>query len=66
MVENILLAIEAMSEVDAMAAAADRHGYHLRVLAEDPTYYGETKAEVVAFPTRDHHELATYIKANRA
>ena len=66
MVENILLAIEAMSEVDAMAAAADRHGYHLRVLAEDATYYGETKAEVVAFPTRDHHELATYIRANRA
>ena len=30
MVEKILLAIEAMSEVDEMAAAADKHGYHLR------------------------------------
>ena len=27
MVEKILLAIEAMSEVDEMAAAADKHGY---------------------------------------
>lgn len=66
MVEKILLAIEAMSEVDEMAAAADKHGYHLRVLAEDAAYYGDTEAEVVAFPTRDHHELATYIEANRA
>ncbi|MCI6574472.1 MAG: ATP-grasp domain-containing protein [Arcanobacterium sp.] len=66
MPEKILLAIEAMSNVDEMAAAADKHGYHLRVLAEDATYYGETKAEVVAFPTRDQAELVAYIEANRA
>ena len=66
MVEKILLAIEAMSEVDEMAAAADKHGYHLRVLAEDAAYYGDTEAEMVTFPTRNHDELATYIEKNRA
>lgn len=66
MVEKILLAIEAMSEVDEMAAAADKHGYHLRVLAEDAAYYGDTEAEIVTFPTRNHDELATYIEKNRA
>ena len=31
-------------------------------LAEDAAYYGDTEAEMVTFPTRNHDELATYIE----
>lgn len=61
---NILLAIEAMSELDEMALAAREQGYSLRVLAEDARYYGETFAEVVEFPTRDDTELENYVREN--
>ncbi|GAA1474382.1 hypothetical protein P4N68_02495 [Corynebacterium felinum] len=63
---RILLAIEAMSEVDEMAVAADKHGYQLRVLAEDPAYYDSTHAEIVKFPTRDHEQLHAYVAARRS
>lgn len=66
MAEKILLAIEAMSELDEMTAAAEKHGYRLQVLAEDVSYYGETNSEIIAFPTRDHIKLAAYVEDNRA
>lgn len=63
--EKILLAVEAMAEIDEMAAAAHRHGYRLRLLAEDPSYYGETRTEVVKFPTRNTDKIAGYIEERR-
>lgn len=64
MVRNVLLAVEAMSEVDEMALAAETQGYQLRVLAEDAGYYGDTRAEVVEFSTRDYAQLAAYVEEN--
>lgn len=63
--QKILLTIEAMSELDVMASAAAEHGYKLRVLAEDPDYYGENDVDIVKFPTRDYAELEKYILEHR-
>lgn len=49
-----------------MKIAADKHGYRLQVLAEDVSYYGETKSQIIAFPTRDHKKLVAYVEDNRA
>lgn len=65
--EKILLAIEAMTEIDRMAKAAECYGYSLVVLAEDVSYYGEAeKATIVEFPTRDFTALSNYIRENRS
>ncbi|QDZ43078.1 hypothetical protein [Corynebacterium sp. sy039] len=64
--QNILLAIEAMSELDEMASAATKYGYSLRVLAENPNHYGDTCAEIVKFPTRDRAQLENYVKENQS
>lgn len=65
--EKILLAIEAMTEIDRMAAAAECYGYSLVVLAEDASYYGEAeKVTIVEFPTRDYDALSDYIRENRS
>ena len=65
--EKILLAIEAMTEIDRMAASAECYGYSLVVLAEDASYYGEAeKVTIVEFPTRDYDALSDYIRENRS
>lgn len=63
---QILLAIEAMSHVDEMAAATSRNGCTLRVLAERPEDYGSTAAEIVQFPTGDMEALMAYVAQYRA
>lgn len=64
--QRILLAIEAMSEVERMATVAAEYGYALVVLAEDPSLYGRTSAaQVVQFPTRDHNAIRDYIERHR-
>lgn len=66
MPQQVLLAIEAMSELDRMAQAAANHGFELTVLAENPGYYGDTTfAKVVRFPTRDAKAVRSYIAEQR-
>lgn len=65
--EKVLLAIEAMSEIDRMAQAAEEYGYSLVVLAENVPSYGPVeKATLVEFPTRDYDALSDYIRENRS
>ncbi|MBR6459644.1 MAG: hypothetical protein IKS49_05730 [Actinomycetaceae bacterium] len=64
---KVLLAIEAMSEIDRMAQAAEKYGYSLVVLAENvPSYGAVEKATLVEFPTRDFAALSDYIQDNRS
>lgn len=64
---KILLAVEAMTVgVRRMADHANKLGYHLRMLAEDPAIYSDVSGlDIVTFPTRDEAALHEFIQDTR-